>query len=211
MRPVPKSLKFTGISFLLGGLLIATLSARAVKPYKPQTQDAANSNLHWSPAKSEISSTNSRLDLELPNLASKSDWIVGVQPTQGDEKETISVGLVSWEDANQNPALAGKPVNFKLISSITDLPSSQIQTTDGKVIIPGLDNYTESSGSLLIILKVKPGTKVHIRHGGNVFVGDSPDTSFIVHNGVRSSKPMKGTHSLVGNLIRSKMLGTKGE
>ena len=196
--------------FLVSSLLAAValsvaLSARAVRTHEPQA-GGNQITVKWTPVQTEISPAKSLLFLELPDLAPDADWIVGIQPVEGGEKETISVGLVSWEDASRNPALSGKPVNFKVIPQVTDYPPDQIQVSPGRVSLPNLSHFNADSGSLMVYLRVSPGTKVVVRRGGKEFVKDSTDDGFIVHNGAPERKPIKGIHSLVGRLIRSKVL-----
>ncbi len=190
--------------FLLAAALSPLLSAGANNPQQPQTTEPRRSEHNWKPEKVKVSPDNSRLDLELPDLAADADWIVGVQPPEGEDKETISVGLVSWEDSDKNPAAAGVPIKLKLISKVTDYPTHQINSSRGRVSLPNLSGLDRNSGSLIVLLRVSPGTQVRVRRGGKEF-GPAGD-GFIVHNGVVEQTPPKGLHSLVGRLMRSGVL-----
>jgi hypothetical protein len=198
------------VSLLAAALsLSVALSAKAVRNYEPQAGEN-KTTFKWTPVRTEVSSEKSHLLLDLPDLAPDADWIVGVQPVENGEKESISVGLVSWEDSSRNPALAGKPFNFKVISQVTDYPADKIQVSGGRVSLTGLDHFNADSGSLMVYLKVSPGTKVVVRRGGREFVKDSADEGLIVHNGTPNRVPVKGIHSLVGRLVRSKVAPSAG-
>jgi hypothetical protein len=60
----------------------------------------------------------------------------------------------------------------------------------------------------MVYLKVAPGTRVVVKGGGREFVREAADEGLIVHNGAADRRPVKGIHSLVGRLLRSKVLGT---
>jgi hypothetical protein len=193
---------------VLAAALVPVLSAGANKSQQPQEAGTRRSGHNWRPGKVRVSPDNSRLDLELPDLAADADWIVGVQPTDGEDKETVSVGLVSWEGSDENPATADAPVKLKLVSKVTDYPTHQINSSRGRVSLPNLNGLDRNSGSLIVFLRVSPGTQVRVRRGGKEF-GATGD-GFIVHNGVVEQTPPKGLHSLVGRLVRSEVLSTSG-
>lgn len=204
MRFLNRDFRAAALS-LLGALLLTLGGANTAKVPTAHGQEKLKSDVHWKPAKVEVSSEGSRLDLEIPDLAPDADWIVGVQTVEANEKQTISVGLLSWEDSDQNSVFAGKPIKLKLPSKITDYPNDQIKTRRGKVRIPRLTSFDNNSGSLIVYLRVLPGTDVRIWRSGKEFSAPSSNTNFAVHNGVLAPGP-KGPHSLVGRLIRSKLL-----
>lgn len=133
-------------------IVTVTFPASQVQAQDGSTQAEASAVVKWKPNKLEVSSENSRLDLELPDLAPDADWVVGVQEIEGNERETASIGLVSWEDSSKNPALAGKPFKTKIPSQITDYPLNMIQIRRGKITLPGLARLDKDSNSLIVHL-----------------------------------------------------------
>lgn len=193
------------VLFLLLTLLPIVAVSGGVITQNSQKQGRLENTLKWNPHDLQIFSVDSRLDLEFPDLAPDADWIVGVQTTKSTEKETISANQVSWENSDRFPAFEGKRLKTKLVSGFTDYPAKKIQVTRGTIRLRGLSNFDANSGSLIVHLKVSPETQVHIWRNGKEIISRFPITSFVVHNGVLTNRPIHGIHSLVGSLIRSKI------
>lgn len=210
MKTVHRVSKLAVPFFLLTLLLIATVPGE-VKTQNSQKQGTLLHTSRSNPTETQIFSVDSRLDLELPDLAPDADWIVGVQTTKGNEKETVTANLVSWGDSHKYPAFAGKPLKTKLVSELTDYPAEMIRKSRGIVKLPGLAHFDVNSGSLIVHLKVSPETQVHVWRGGKEFISPSPNSTFVLHNGVLTQRPIKGIHSLLGRLIRSKMLNSQSQ
>ncbi|MDQ3917550.1 MAG: hypothetical protein M3348_03660 [Acidobacteriota bacterium] len=205
--PISRKTTLLVLPLLAAVLLSAALSAKAVKTTQPQAGDKHESTLKWTPVRTNVSSEKSRLLLELPDLGPGADWIVGVQPAAAGEGETMAAGLVSWEDSSRDPAFAGEPMNVKLISRVTDYPADRIEVVPGRVSLASRGRSDAGSDSLMVYLKVAAGTRVIVRGGGREFVKGPADEGLIVHSGAAERAPVKGVHSLVGRLLRSRMLG----
>jgi len=187
------------------GISAYTLFAVAAGHKQTSIPQDNTTTLRWAPHPAPINSKDSRFKLQLTDLAASGDWIVGVQPTEGNEPETISVGLVSWGTPSPNETMAKKAISAAVISQIEDLPLDGIQSRPGLVTLNGLGQLSRSQ-SVVVQLKVAPGTKVRILNHDREFANDAEPEGLIIHNGTITSGPPKGIKSLLAHLTRSKML-----
>jgi hypothetical protein len=204
-------LAFSLLTLLPTGSVSGEVKAKgSAKQGVQQYQGVPQYIVSGKPRQLQVFSAGSRLDLELPDLAPDADWVVGVQNTKENERETVSASLVFWEDSDNFPALAGKGIKTKLVSGFTNYPTKKIRATGGTVKLRGLADFDVNSFSLMVHLKVSPETQVHIRSGDREFTSRFPRSSFVVHNGVVIDRQVKGIQSLVGRLLSTKIAASQG-
>lgn len=201
-------LKKPQIILVFGGCLVLVFSAcvlltMAARRKTNQPQDGFA--VRWSPHLFQVASKNSKLSLHLDDLAPEGNWIVGIEPIEPNAPECIAVGVVTWGSSAPNQTLAAKHFSLSLISDIHDLSPDQIDSKPGKVSISRL-NGASPFGSVIVQLKVARGTKVHVIHGGKEFADDSQQNGLVIHNGLIKPGGSKSLRSLVGHLMRSKMV-----
>lgn len=166
-------------AFLSVGLVVSHLTSQAQEiTGEKQKGNKSQIKINWEPTYYPISGSDSKVELNLPDVLTDSNLIVGIQKTKKGEPEAIAVAVVEWRELeNFSQGLDFKP---KVISAITNLSPDAINLSAGRI---ELMNAVESDKSLLIHLKVNPKTYVRLKKGSKDFVRKVQTSDEIYHKG----------------------------
>jgi hypothetical protein len=168
-------------------------------------------SISWSPKEREIKSVGSKLLLNLPESVSSQDWVIGVMPTKENENERIVVGVVSWKDSQM-----GRQTK---IETVNDMSDNSIKLISGQADLTGSNDFgLNSDKSLLILLRVKPETKIIVLQRSEEILAKTTtnDSGIMTQSGPSAMekagiKRITGVSSLLGELQTRKFFQRLGK
>lgn len=164
---------------------------------KAQLREKLAHSVMWKPTARALNSSGSSVDVNLPALADKTDWIVGVVPVEDGGQEGITVGLVHWADRQ-----VSKKFKIEGIVRIEDYPSDLIDVATGVVNVKGSNAIRGADTTLAIYLKVAPNTQVNLWQDGKQIADNSGflQKRFAVKNGKPIGTPISSLPMLLTQL-----------
>lgn len=189
----------------IGAILFILGTDRKAQAQAP-TQTPDSNQVAWQRQKIPISSTDSKLTLNIPDLATKSEYIIGVKPIDPGEQEHIVAGVVSWVNSGiSNERLIPK------IGSVTNYPSDLISGSAGTVNISNSANLFSEDQSLVIYAKVAAGTVVTVRKANDTLVDRSVEDGFVIQQGLPAAMKNIGPAGLLVQLQTGRLARAFGQ
>jgi hypothetical protein len=133
-------------------------------------------------------------------MADTSEWIVGVVPAQSGEKEEVMIGIVSWTNAG-----VSNRMNIEKISEISNYPTNLIETPHGSLSIGESGSLRSGGKSLVVFLKIAPGTTLNILKDGNSLHSQSVGTGFAVQSGSPATMKVENVSGLLMQLQTNRL------
>lgn len=172
---------------------------------KMQTQTSSDA-VGWRLSQMPLKTADLRFRINLPPFPDDADWIAGVKPAQEDEAEKISIGVISWENRDEENSL-------KRLSKIEDYPMTQSLLTEGRAT---LNAPVGSNQTLVIYMEISPSTQTIFNTREGEISSNFSNGSYVVFNGKVEATGNSQTDSLIalvttaGAKIRERDLAKNG-
>lgn len=189
--------------FILGGTIALGISRAKRQP----VAQAPSASAVWKRNKKSVDSFGSNVSVNLVNFPANTEWIVGASALTVADTPEASVGIAHWNNSGGNSTLRAASID-----KIDNYPDGFVDITTDAITIRGSEALVTADKTVIVYLKLKDGTQVHLTENGNEvgLKAVSGDAGFGVKNGTAISLPVRGASVLLTYLQAERIAKAAG-